>query len=387
MKRWVLFLIIFQASAAYSTVIHIPADQPTIQAGLGSAADKDTLLLAPGTYEGAANHGFAVTNARVAIISEAGPASTIVNLEGDFFMHPVDPYDSRMPLSIEGLTFRGGSDVIIYSVTGPGRVHDCIFDQNLTGLTANVMWTGGEIDSCVFKGNATGILLADEAYQNVTGNLFIHNMIGLDLKSALNTVVAGNIVAFNDIGVKDESGLFHFTDNVVYGNFVGFFGFFPQLGKSFLYNDVFGNATNYESGPDLTGAEGNISAHPMFCDSTLATSTTVRLESPLLWSIIVRGITMGNVSVGCSCCQGIVGDANGSGDDKPTIGDISAMISARFIISACENVIPCIFEADINRSGGDNPMCDDITIGDISMLIDYLFITGQGNMTLPGCLY
>jgi len=34
-------------------------------------------------------------------------------------------------------------------------------------------------------------------------------------------------------------------------------------------------------------------------------------------------------------------------------------------------------ECDVNQSGGTNPTCDDITIGDISMLIDDLLITGE----------
>lgn len=85
------------------------------------------------------------------------------------------------------------------------------------------------------------------------------------------------------------------------------------------------------------------------------------------------------------CCVGRVGDANGSGDDEPTIGDISVMIDAKFITGDCGGILTCLTEADINQSGGANPTCDDITIGDISILIDYLFITGQ-SMGLPNCL-
>ena len=41
---------------------------------------------------------------------------------------------------------------------------------------------------------------------------------------------------------------------------------------------------------------------------------------------------------------------------------------------------------DINQSGGCDPTCDDITIGDISILIDRLFIHGPDQVTLPYCL-
>jgi len=83
--------------------------------------------------------------------------------------------------------------------------------------------------------------------------------------------------------------------------------------------------------------------------------------------------TLGPAETGC--CVGMVGDANDSGDEEPTVGDISVLIDVLFI-SADPNSISCLPEADINQSGGANPVFDDITVGDISILIDYLFITG-----------
>ena len=79
------------------------------------------------------------------------------------------------------------------------------------------------------------------------------------------------------------------------------------------------------------------------------------------------------------CCEGHVGDANGSGDDEPTIGDITIMIDAKFITGVCDGLIPCLAEADVNRSAASETICDDVTIGDISILIDYLFVTGREN--------
>jgi hypothetical protein len=87
----------------------------------------------------------------------------------------------------------------------------------------------------------------------------------------------------------------------------------------------------------------------------------------------------------CRCCIDRVGDANGSGDDEPTIGDVTVLIDAKFITGTCDGIIDCLSEADINQSGGTNPTCDDITVGDITVLIDYLFITGP-SLGLPDCL-
>lgn len=83
-----------------------------------------------------------------------------------------------------------------------------------------------------------------------------------------------------------------------------------------------------------------------------------------------------------SCCVGRVGDANNSGDDEPTLGDVSALIDMLFLT---ENPIACLAEGDANQSGGVNPTDEDITLGDISTLIDYLFITGS-SLVLSNCL-
>lgn len=101
------------------------------------------------------------------------------------------------------------------------------------------------------------------------------------------------------------------------------------------------------------------------------------------WYVDLTGCRPG----GCvSCCCGQTGNANGQGGDTPTIGDVSVMIDAKFITGACvknwgtpewEMVISCMQEADVNQSGGVNPTCQDITISDISILIDLLFIGGK----------
>jgi hypothetical protein len=83
------------------------------------------------------------------------------------------------------------------------------------------------------------------------------------------------------------------------------------------------------------------------------------------------------------CCVLRVGDANSSGNDEPTIGDVSAIIDYLFITQD-PALLACPAEADINQSGGATPSLSDVTIGDVSYLIDYLFIGGSG-IGLPAC--
>ncbi len=83
---------------------------------------------------------------------------------------------------------------------------------------------------------------------------------------------------------------------------------------------------------------------------------------------------VGTAGGSISCCTGVVGDVNASGDADPTIGDVSYLIDALFI-SVDLSLIDCLGEADVNLSGGSDPQESDITIGDLSLLIDLLFIT------------
>ena len=86
-----------------------------------------------------------------------------------------------------------------------------------------------------------------------------------------------------------------------------------------------------------------------------------------------------NGVVTSDCCSGQVGDVNVSGADIPTIGDISSLVDHLFLDP---RAFDCTAEADINQSGGSYPTFYDITIGDISELVDHLFIT---KAPLPSC--
>jgi hypothetical protein len=104
-------------------------------------------------------------------------------------------------------------------------------------------------------------------------------------------------------------------------------------------------------------------------DTTANTVTLTGIDSFSRW-------TLGPAQTGC--CVGMVGDANGDGADKPTIGDVSVIIDALFI-SGSPAVITCLAEADVNSSATAETQFSDITVGDISVLIDYLFISGPDN--------
>lgn len=63
-----------QALRAQST-IHVPADQPTIQAAIDAAQNGDTVVVAPGTY----NENLNIQSKSITVRSDKGAAQTIVD--------------------------------------------------------------------------------------------------------------------------------------------------------------------------------------------------------------------------------------------------------------------------------------------------------------------
>jgi hypothetical protein len=140
-----LLLVPLLVSSAEATTRRVPSEYPTIQAAIGAAASTDTVLVAPGTYSGPGNWDITFSGKHIVLLSEAGPATTIIDaLSGTAGNHRVfylgfsGPTTSR----IDGFTIRGGRHCAS-GAAGAGlacgggvpTIANCVFRDNWVGCS------------------------------------------------------------------------------------------------------------------------------------------------------------------------------------------------------------------------------------------------------------
>ena len=120
---------------AFATIINVPGDQPTIQAGIDAAADGDTVLVADSTWTGTGNKNIEFFGKAIVVMSENGPDYCIIDCENDgrgfYFHHGEDTTSVLTGIKIsngEAPTSSSGG-AIMCSSSSP-TISNCIISNN-----------------------------------------------------------------------------------------------------------------------------------------------------------------------------------------------------------------------------------------------------------------
>ena len=410
--------LLFVVVSVNAATIHVPADRPTIQAGINAAVSGDTVLVACGTYY---EHNLTLTSG-VSLVSAAGeyecvkivaeglgrvmrcpatsPETLVSTVAGITFSHGV-ALGTPTPANLGGGVYCDslaqvrflhcafiadsagqGGGLYVASQVDAVEVIGCEFDNNCAicggGLYAgHCSWI--VVDSSRFSGNYAhswggGIfvdwcctlflqnsLLCDNRARVYGGGVYLVNQTCPNISSCTlfdNFAGAGGGVfcSSNVYGLSILHTIIAFNDSCD----AVFSWENTDVGASCC--NFYGNLVNWSGElADDSGVAGNISADPLFCD-TAANDFTLRENSPSAAAQSYCGVNMGAFPVGCDCCA-IRGDIdyNWAG---PDIADLVYLVGYMFLD---EQPPFCPDAADIDGNGAG----PDIT--DLVYLVTYMF--------------
>jgi len=196
MKFFILIIVLLTTTCLYSTIINVPGDQPTIQAGIDASIDADTVLVQPGTYVENINYnGKLITVASLFLTTADTTYISQTIIDGNEFGSVVTIASGEDSTTVLlGFTITNG-------VSGSGGGIYCNNSSpslnNLT-ITSNTVWAwegghgfGGGI-ACWYDSSPSlnNVTISD----NLGGGIYCYN----SSPSLNNVTITGNYTKFGD---------------------------------------------------------------------------------------------------------------------------------------------------------------------------------------------
>lgn len=194
MRTSITFLVVLVvALPADARIINVPADYPTIQAGIDASVNGDTVLVAPGEYV----ENPVIQDKNILLTSAEGPGNTRINGQVRIYGASVDSTCILRGFRIDGYGLHGWPDHLVYSRQG-----------------APIIW-GNIIENYVSYYRGGGVFLEDSP-ATIRGNIIRNNRAAaygggtdatdLDTMVWDRAIIEGNIVSGNVVGLLPDMG-------------------------------------------------------------------------------------------------------------------------------------------------------------------------------------
>ncbi|MEZ5359923.1 MAG: dockerin type I domain-containing protein [Candidatus Zixiibacteriota bacterium] len=395
-------LLLFLNGFAISTIIEIPADQSTIQAGINASVNGDTVLVSPGTYY----ENIDFTDKDIVLASTylttgdtAAITATIIDGNGSGSVISLTDLDATFAAIIgftitnghstehgggincsqanpiisyniitENMAEVGGGGIASISNISPVISHNTI-TYNIGEVGGGLAISGGEVlvsnnyiaynqsgqtaggITCLATGTFEYNVVADNISNGYVGGIYFDNETP---KTVNNCTIYRNRSSSGYGGIYCYLGDLFMTNTIVYGN--------THLGMpDQVTGEPDGTYITYCDIEDGWVGDGNIDAYPIFCD-TIHGDYHLRDDSPCAGAG-AGGADIGALGVACELYDPC-GDLNLNG--MVDIGD-------------CVYIVRYIFQGGpppYDTTVGDVNCDGTCNIGDAIYLITYIFRSG-----------
>jgi parallel beta-helix repeat protein len=202
--------LFWYSTAAFGATIHVPGDQPTIQAAIDAAVNGDVVVVYDGTYLENINFlGKAIT-----VHSENGPEATIIDGGNNDIV--VSFFSAEETDSIlQGFTIRHASNSGVACSASYPTISDCIIKNNV-GNGISLDDSSATISGCVIENNHGGLtgggIYCWQSAPTITNCTISNNSVdeflggGIFMMNSSSPTITGCLIANNAAGASYGQG-------------------------------------------------------------------------------------------------------------------------------------------------------------------------------------
>lgn len=173
----------------FAATINVPADQPTIQAGIDTAQNGDTVLVDDGIYKGEGNVNIDFLGKSITVKSRNGAEATLIDCEEKLETRGFTFQNSETDASVlDGFTIKNGmyqKGSAIYLNAASPTIMNCVIDGNGGNWGAGITCFKSDpiITDCTIMRNNLGISVRGDTVK------FGFSYIGIPSKPTINNCI------------------------------------------------------------------------------------------------------------------------------------------------------------------------------------------------------